>query len=232
MSFFEKIKDIAKREGSEYVLVSAIILAAAIIISILFSTGGKKSVKPAEGDFDPTESYTIDEVILPTVESTAPAESAAPADSQSPAESGAPASSEVDFNQLLPDLPVGEEDKKVDLEITEENFVPQIYSIATGYDANGYIYQTFKITGVSGTNVYNGVTYHDVYRMALLDSSPEGRTERVGLEYIYDGEYPADGTWVTVTGVLRAYEENDVTYLTLDAISVEPAEEESFYVLP
>ena len=141
--------------------------------------------------------------------------------------------STVDFNEILPENNYGEEELKVDIAIPENDFAASIFQLRSNYEGGGYIGQTIKISGINGTTEINGITYHDVYKKGLIGDTEEDGIERIGIEYVYDGQYPADGAWITVIGVLRIYQEGDMNYLTIDALSVEETEPgDEYAILP
>ena len=97
---------------------------------------------------------------------------------------------------------------KIDIDITDNFFIAQTNDVYINYsDYEGkivriegyfYVYQDYN----SGENYY-----------AVVRNSPGccGNDGLAGLDIKYDGEYPAEKTWIRVVGKISKYSEQDPT---------------------
>jgi len=114
----------------------------------------------------------------------------------------------------------GAEPKKPKLvDITEKMYVTYINEIYT--NTKDYIGDTIRLEGMFSAQYYEptDTTYYYVYRVGPGCCGNDGAM--CGFEFSYHGEMPEENDWIRVTGTLGTYEEEGITYLTLDAQSVE-----------
>lgn len=102
------------------------------------------------------------------------------------------------------------------IEITEKMYVAYINDIYT--NTSEYLNRIIKIEGMFTTEEYDGNNYYYVYRVGPGCCGNDG--SMCGFEFKYDGDMPKDNEWIEVIGELISYEENGVTYLSLQAESV------------
>ena len=99
-------------------------------------------------------------------------------------------------------------DLKIDLDITDNYFIAQTNDVYYNYkDYEGkivrmegyfYVYQDYS----TGKNYY-----------AVVRNAPGccGNDGLAGLDIKFDGEYPAENTWIQVVGKIGKYSESDPT---------------------
>ena len=100
--------------------------------------------------------------------------------------------------------------------IPEKMFVTYVNEIYT--NTEDYLGKTIQLEGMYKAEEYEGKVYSYVYRQGPGCCGSDGGT--CGFEFTYGGETPADDDWIEVTGTLRSYEQDGLTYLTIDAGSV------------
>jgi len=203
----DKIVDYYKKEGSrEKTLIIAVVVLIIAGVGIFFALRGDGSDK-------------IDVIELPT-NSVSSGVTSGDTTTTDTSNNGV-----VDFDTLLPERDYSKADEEVDIPIEDDYFVAGIFELRGNYKENDYLGQTISIEGLYSEFIPEGqnVVYHNVYRLAESED-PESEPQNIGIEVVWDGEYPNEGDWIKVIGVLRAYEENGHAYLTLDALSVEVLE--------
>lgn len=127
----------------------------------------------------------------------------------------------TDYAQFYDDAPNtaqprAYEESEVEIDITEDNFEDMLEDIYI--NAESYIGKMIRVRGYCINEIYKKKDYHYVYRM---QQEITGHHEHMtGFEFTYNGEYPQNDEWVEVVGTLRQYMEDNIAYLTLDAISV------------
>ena len=106
------------------------------------------------------------------------------------------------------DSKINKTSQKIDIDITDNFFIAQTNDVYINYsDYEGktvriegyfYVYQDYN----SGENYY-----------AVVRNSPGccGNDGLAGLDIKYDGEYPAEKTWIKVVGKISKYSEQDST---------------------
>ena len=106
------------------------------------------------------------------------------------------------------DSKINKTSQKIDIDITDNFFIAQTNDVYINYsDYEGktvriegyfYVYQDYN----SGENYY-----------AVVRNSPGccGNDGLAGLDIKYDGEYPAEKTWIKVVGKISKYSEQDAT---------------------
>lgn len=97
---------------------------------------------------------------------------------------------------------------KIDIDITDNYFIAQTNDVYMNFDEYAgkivriegyfYVYQDYN----TGENYY-----------AVVRNSPGccGNDGLAGLDIKYDGEYPAEKTWIRVIGKIEKYSEEDST---------------------
>lgn len=111
--------------------------------------------------------------------------------------------------------------QKIDVDITDNYFIAQTNDVYINYDDYDgkivriegyfYVYQDYK----TGQNYY-----------AIVRNSPGccGNDGLAGLDIKYNGEYPAEKTWIKVIGKISKYSETDPTPVIIVS-SLEETEE-------
>ena len=87
--------------------------------------------------------------------------------------------------------------KNVDVIISDENFITDMDEVFNNID--DYIGKTMKVEGFIGSIDGDNFKVLRLYDMAHDDHSHE---VTVGVNAIYDGEVPAEDTWVEIIGVI------------------------------
>ena len=134
----------------------------------------------------------------------------------------------TDYTQFYDDTPNTAQpreyaESEVEIDITEDNFEDMLEDIYI--NAEQYIGKMIRVRGYCINEIYKKKDYHYVYRM---QQEITGHHEHMtGFEFTYNGTYPKDGAWIEVLGTLRQYMEDNLAYLTLDAISVNEQEKPS-----
>lgn len=85
----------------------------------------------------------------------------------------------------------------IDVVIGDENFISDMDNIFVNLD--NYVGKTMKVEGFVGGVIGNKFKVLRLYDMTHDDHSHE---VTVGINVVYDGEIPAEDTWVEVTGVI------------------------------
>ena len=85
----------------------------------------------------------------------------------------------------------------IDVVIGDENFISDMDNIFVNLD--NYVGKTMKVEGFVGGVIGNEFKVLRLYDMTHDDHSHE---VTVGINVVYDGEIPAEDTWVEVTGVI------------------------------
>lgn len=119
--------------------------------------------------------------------------------------------------------------KEIDIDINEEMYIEWINEIYI--NADSYLGQRVHLEGMflEEEDPDNGNSYTYVYRQGPGCCGTDGGM--CGFEFTYDGIMPEDNDWIEVTGILTKYEENGVTYLSLEAESVRVKEERGSEIL-
>lgn len=109
-------------------------------------------------------------------------------------------------------------DGEIDVDITEKMYVAYINEVYVNTDV--YIGKTIRIQGMfqAYTDDTDGKTYYYVFRTGPGCCGNDG--SMCGFEFTWAGDMPKDDDWIEVVGILRTYEDDGWTYLTLDAKSV------------
>lgn len=87
--------------------------------------------------------------------------------------------------------------KNADIVISDENFITDMDNIFS--DVDKYIGRTMKVEGFVGSISGNEFKILRLYDMAHEDHSHE---VNVGINAVYDGEIPAEDTWVEAFGTI------------------------------
>lgn len=117
-------------------------------------------------------------------------------------------------------------DLKIDLDITDNYFIAQTNDVYLNY--NEYEGKIVRIEGYF--YVYqDSVTGENYY--AVIRNAPGccGNDGLAGLDILYDGEYPAENTWIQVVGKIDKYSEKDPTPV-IKVISLEETSEGTGFV--
>lgn len=106
------------------------------------------------------------------------------------------------------------------LNITEKTFIAQVTDIYE--NPKNYTGKTITIEGLFEADEHGNYSHYYVYRNAPVYDPDHGHDhiQKIGFEFIYNGSLPKENDWIEVVGVLRTYNENGRTLLTLDANSV------------
>lgn len=111
--------------------------------------------------------------------------------------------------------------QKIDIDITDNYFIEQTNDIYINYD--DYEGKTIRIEGYFYVykDYKTGKNYYAVVR-----NSPGccGNDGLAGLDIKYDGEYPAEKTWIQVIGKISKYSEKDPTPVILVSSLMETEE--------
>lgn len=106
-------------------------------------------------------------------------------------------------------------DVAIDIDITEAVYVTSINEVYNNF--RSYLGKVIRIEGMAATEDFSadgGGVYHYVYRTGPGCCGTDGAM--CGFEFTA-ADYPADNEWIEVIATLTSYEENGVTYLSLDA---------------
>lgn len=118
----------------------------------------------------------------------------------------------------------GDDDQQdIDVDITEKMYVTYINEIYV--NTEDYLGETIRIQGMiqAYTDDTDGQTYYYVFRTGPGCCGNDG--SMCGFEFTWDADMPKDDDWIEVVGILRSYEDDGWTYLTLDSKSVTIMEE-------
>lgn len=101
---------------------------------------------------------------------------------------------------------------KIDIDITDNYFIAQTNDVYLNYDE--YEGKTVRIEGYF--YVYQDYTSGQNY-YAVIRNAPGccGNDGLAGLDIKWDGEYPAEKTWIQVVGKISKYSETDPTPVIL-----------------
>ena len=115
---------------------------------------------------------------------------------------------------------------KIDLDITDNYFIAQTNDVYMNFEE--YKGKTVRIEGYF--YVYQDYTTGENY-YAVVRNSPGccGNDGLAGLDIKYDGEYPAEKTWIKVVGKIDKYSESDPTPVIIVS-SLEEAPEGNGFV--
>ena len=106
----------------------------------------------------------------------------------------------------------------IDIDITEAVYVTSVNEVYNNF--KNYLGKTIRIEGMTTTEDFSadgGGVYRYVYRTGPGCCGTDGAM--CGFEYTADS-YPLDGEWIEVIGKLTSYDEDGVTYLSLDSVAV------------
>ena len=104
------------------------------------------------------------------------------------------------------------------VELTEKMYVTYLNEIYA--NTQDYLGRTIRLQGMFTAIFYEptDTTYYYVYRIGPGCCGNDG--SMAGFEFTWDGEMPNENDWIEVTGVLGEYEIDGLSYLTLNASSV------------
>lgn len=106
------------------------------------------------------------------------------------------------------------------IEIRENLFLLQISDVLCNFD--DYEGKTLKVEGMYGTDTYEGMDYHAVFRFG---PNCCGNDEFGGFFLNYDGEWPEPYEWIEVLGTPRIIEDRAQSWVCLDVTSLIVKEE-------
>ncbi|KUO72494.1 MAG: hypothetical protein APF77_11960 [Clostridia bacterium BRH_c25] len=102
------------------------------------------------------------------------------------------------------------------VEIKEKMFITQINDIYLNPD--DYMGKKIKLEGFHTIVEVDGETVHGVIRNGPGCCGNDGVA---GFEFVWDGEYPKDNDWLSVTGYLEIVNEDGIDYMHLNATELE-----------
>lgn len=115
---------------------------------------------------------------------------------------------------------VGGETMYVDVDLTKLSSI-MVYSEVFGMvnEPDTYLGKVVKMSGLFAVSEANGQRYFACIVQDATACCQQGMEFRTKDELSYPGDYPAEGTEITVTGVFSTYLEDGYTYIELqDAI--------------
>jgi len=107
----------------------------------------------------------------------------------------------------------------VDVDIGERFFMEQMNDIFL--NINDYLGKVIKFEGAFGIFESRGSTFYSVFRPGPACCADD---VTIGLNVIWDGEYPKNEEWVEAIGVLESYKVNEFNAyrLNLSSLTVIP----------
>lgn len=128
---------------------------------------------------------------------------------------------EAMINDNLPDNPLTEVPKKIDLDFTKMNYnMASSVMFEMMVEPEKYADKTVKITGQFNTSIYEGTRYFAVINWDSTGCCPAGLDFIPPSKMSFPEDFPEDGTFITVTGTMRFDSDREDRQLYFFAASV------------